>query len=97
MQYQVTLFTTTGKYKPVSCIIDTEETDKQKLVKLGTEKICRKRYWNKADLMRYGYLKAKVREYDKEKIEEQNKIRYEQIKEEKYATGEWKKPKSKEE
>lgn len=95
MQYQITLFTTTGKYKPVSCIVETEEADKKKLVKLGTEKICRKRYWTKADLVNYGYLKARVREYDKEKIEAQNKENYEKLKEEKYLSGEWKRPKEK--
>ena len=95
MQYQITLFTTTGKYKPVSCIVETEETDRKKLVKLGTEKICRKRYWTKADLVSYGYLKAKIREYDKEKIEAQSKENYEKLKEEKYLSGEWKRPKEK--
>ena len=33
---------------------------------------------------------------DKEKIERENVARYEALKEEKYASGEWKKPKSKE-
>ena len=49
-----------------------------------------------ADLARYGYTKGKIREYDKEKIEQENAARYEALKEEKYASGEWKRPKSKE-
>ena len=102
-QYQVTLICTTGKYRPVSCIITNEqEVDidlsafdfgKNEFAKQGIKKICAKHYWNGADLKRYGYTKVKVRAYDKEKIEAENKARYERIKEEKYASGEWKRPK----
>jgi hypothetical protein len=95
-QYQVTLNSITGKYKPVSCIITTElnlEENKKEIINLGVQKICQKRYWTQRSLKTYGYLKAKVREYDKEKIAEENAARYEKIKEEKYAKGEWKKPK----
>ena len=98
-QYQVTLTTTTGKYKPVSCIITTNltlEKNKKEIIAKGVQKICQKRYWTQRDLKVYGYLKAKVREYDKEKIEQENKERYEKLKEEKYACGEWKAPRKKE-
>lgn len=97
--YQVTLTSTTGKYRPVSCIIKAEgvdltnPTDLRILVNKGTQKIALQRMWGKADLVKYGYTKAKIREYDKEKIEKQNKEKYEKIKEEKYASGEWKRPK----
>lgn len=100
-QYQVTLMSNGNKYRPVSAIVSVEAIDladkaqRQTIVKRGTEKICAQRYWGKTDLLRYGYLKAKVREYDKEKIEQENKERYERIKEEKYSTGEWKRPKNK--
>lgn len=94
-QYQVTLTTTTGKYKPVSCIITTElnlEHNKKDIITLGVKKICQKRYWTQRDLSTYGYLKAKVREYDKAKIEQENKNKYEQYKEHMYSTGQWKRP-----
>lgn len=95
-QYQVTLNTIDGKYKPVSCIITTEltlEDNKKEIINKGVVKICQKRYWTQRDLKKYGYLKAKVRVYDKEKIEQENKERYEQLKEQKYASGEWQRPK----
>lgn len=95
-QYQVTLLAQNGKYKPVSTIVTMEETaDKKAILAEGTKKICLKRYWSKADLIRYTYTRGKVREYDKEKIEKENAERYERIKEEKYASGEWKRPKGK--
>lgn len=102
-EFQVTMISTTGKYKPVSCIIkaDTKKilTDKtfvKDIQQKGIIKICQKRLWTKADLKKYGYTKVKVRVYDKEKIEQENKERYERIKEEKYASGEWIRPKGKE-
>ena len=96
-QYQVTLICENGKYKPVSTIVTMEETtDKKAIMREGQKKIMIKRYWSMADLTRYGYTKGKIREYDKEKIEQENAARYEALKEEKYASGEWKRPKSKE-
>lgn len=38
-------------------------------------------------------MKSKMREYDKEKIKAENEARYTKIKEQKYASGEWKRPK----
>lgn len=96
-QYQVTLICENGKYKPVSTIVTMEETaDRRAIMREGQKKIMIKRYWSMADLTRYGYTKGKIREYDKEKIERENAARYEALKEEKYASGEWKRPKSKE-
>ena len=73
-KYQVTLFCTTGVYKPVACIVNNEQvnnvdlsTDKQekkKLQKVGVKKICEKRYWQLADLARYGYTRYKIRAVD---------------------------------
>jgi len=100
-EYQVTLICESGKYKPVSCIIKSEEVDladkvaKRTLVRQGTQKICVKRYWSSADLKRYDYTRAKVREYDKEKIAAEARAKYDAIKEAKYASGEWKRPKGK--
>lgn len=94
MEYQVTLFCKSKKYKPVSTIIKAEAaTPTATLLKLGAEKICRLHNWTTKDLARCEYTSGKVREYDKEKIEAENKARYEKIKEEKYASGEWKRPK----
>lgn len=100
-EYQVTMFCSTGTYRPASCIIKSEEIDltdkvaKKKLVNQGVQKICAKRYWTSRDLQKYNYTKAKIREYDKEAIAKENAARYEAIKEAHYADGSWKKPKSK--
>ena len=103
-EYQITLTSTSGKYKPVSCIVkrDSKEVLEKgrdvfikELQQQGIIKICQKRLWNNSDLKRYGYTKVKVREYDKEKIAKENAERYEKIKEEKYASGEWKRPTAK--
>lgn len=95
-QYQVTLMCNNGKYKPVSTIVSLEETsDKKAIMREGQRKIMIQRYWTMADLKKYGYTSGKVREYDREKIERENAERYARIKEEKYASGEWQRPKSK--
>ena len=101
-EYQVTLISTTGKYKPVSCIIKRDSKEVLEIgrtafigqiQKQGIIKICQKRLWNNSDLKKYGYTKVKVREYDKEKIAKENAEKYEKLKEEKYASGEWQRPK----
>ena len=75
-QYQVTLICENGKYKPVSTIVTMEETtDRRAIMREGQKKIMIKRYWSMADLTRYGYTKGKIREYDKEKIEQENAAR----------------------
>lgn len=93
-KYQVTILCSTGKYKPVSTIINVAETDDRMTIqKKGIQKICLTKRWDGKDLARYGYTKVKIRVYDKEKIEAENKARYEALKEAKYASGEWKRPK----
>ena len=104
-QYQVTLLCADNKYRPVSAIVNFEQTTDADLTidptkgkeirQKGIVKICQKRYWSKADLLKYNYTKCKVRVYDKDKIAEENAERYERIKEEKYNSGEWKRPKGK--
>lgn len=80
-RYQVTMYCTTGEYRPISCIIkrDEEEIDrlgkqgfKEKLKRDGVQKICALRCWDKADLVRYHYTRVKIREYDK--IEEEGRV-----------------------
>lgn len=105
-QYQVTLKSTTGKYKPISCIITKEQKEdvnlllikeeKTQIINAGVIKICGQRYWGKRDIIEQGFTIATTRVYDKEKIAKENKERYEQIKEAKYQSGEWQRPKGKE-
>ena len=104
-QYQVTLICKTGAYKPVSCIIEVEQKQgidltkdtvmKKGIIERGVNKICASRFWTAKDLQKYGYLSAKIRLYDKLAIEKQKKENYEKLKEQKYASGEWKRPKNK--
>lgn len=94
-EYQVTLIDKNNHFRPVSTIVKVEgEFVKQDVINRGIQKICNQRYWTKKELM--SYQQVKIRPYDKEKIEAENKARYEAIKEAKYASGEWKRPKSKE-
>lgn len=104
-QYQVTLICKTGAYKPVSCIIEVEqikgidltknETMRKEIIDRGVKKICASRYWTAKDLQKYGFISAKTRLYDRLAIEKQKKENYEKLKEQKYASGEWKRPKNK--
>lgn len=103
--YQVTLLSKSGKYRPISCIVkitQTEDKDlttdvkaKKEIINKGISKICFKRGWGKLELKTYEYLTVKVRLYEAEKIKAEEKAQYEKIKEEKYRTGEWKRPKKK--
>lgn len=104
-QYQVTLICKTGAYKPVSCIVEVEqmkgidltknETMRKGIIERGVKKICASRYWTIKDLQKYGFISAKARLYDRLAIEKQKKENYEKLKEQKYASGEWKRPKNK--
>lgn len=97
--YQVTIFDINGKYKPVSTLVKKQEpvnlkdlSECKKLYIEGATKICQQRLWKSSDLLGAGYKRYKIRVYDKAKIEAENKARYEKIKEEKYASGEWTRP-----
>ena len=73
-KYQVTLFCTTGAYRPVACIVNNEQADntdlsmdkieRKKMQKAGVKKICEKRYWQLSDLSKYGYTRYKIRAVD---------------------------------
>ena len=100
MKMQVTIKSTTGKYKPVSAIVEVPNLmefvlNKKEYQNRGILKICQKRFWTATDLKRYGYTRVTTREYNPEEIVIENAKRYEKIKEEKYASGEWKRPKNK--
>ena len=102
-QYQVTITCSDGKYKPVSTIVTIEQDEdvdlcgnpnKKKEIQLkGITNICQKKYWTTSDLKKYHYTRVKIRAYDKARIDAENAARYEKIKEEKYNSGEWKRPK----
>lgn len=98
MEYQVTLFCNTGKYRPMSTIVRVKEEittpeAKKALIEKGAQKICYQHGLSGKDLKKDGYIYGKVRVYDKEKLDKEAKERYNKIKEEKYASGEWKRPK----
>lgn len=75
VNYQVTLFCTTGQYRPVASIVSYEQEDtsvdlskdKEKrtpIIQKGIEKICAKRYWKGTVLKKYGYTKCKIRKVE---------------------------------
>lgn len=87
IQIQMTLFSTTGKYKPISTIMDVNSVrdfnqNRSSYKRKALERICARRYWGTDDLNRYGYTDWKYRIYDKEKIEKERVERYSQIKKE---------------
>ena len=65
---QITLFDVTGKYKPVSTLIEVEsvawykEHEKECRQK-AIQKICLQRNWTGKELLKLGYKKIKVRNY----------------------------------
>lgn len=104
MEYQVTLICASNKYRPVSAIVKASDKesfdlnnreDKKEIIKRGIQKICIARSWGSRELKLYEYTKSKVRVYDKVKIEQENKERYERIKEQHYQDGTWKRPNKK--
>ena len=79
MKVQVTIFTKNGKYKPMSTVFTVAdgfdiETYKQQLMQRGLREIAIKRGLTTEQLRAYGFNYAKVREYDKAKIEKEKFI-----------------------
>lgn len=70
-KYQVTIICETKAYRPISCIINNEQTDqtdwtlnkeqKKELQHKGIIKICNKKYWTVRDLKKYNYTRCKIR------------------------------------
>ena len=84
---QCTLFSTTGKYKPMSTIVKVESVayynaHKSEIQTRAIQKICAQRNTEWWCLKRDGFTRMKVRVYDKEKIDAENAARYERIKKE---------------
>ena len=101
IEYQVTLTCVDNTYKPVSAIVKREQksktmnllnfpAEKQKIIDEGIAKICGQRGWTTAELKEFGYVNGRARKYDREKVKAENAARYEEIKREKFASGEWK-------
>lgn len=87
IQIQLTLYSDSGKYRPMSTIVDVESvayynTHKQEIQQKAIQRISVQRKMDIWAMKKYGYTKLKARVYDKEKIEQENKERYERIKEE---------------
>ena len=103
--YQVTLLCADGRYRAASCLVSveqnagidlTQDAKRRAEIKLtGIKKICCSKGWTKQDLTKYNYTRVKVRLYNKAEIEAEKAAKYNAIKEEKYSTGEWKRPKEK--
>ena len=84
---QFTLFSTTGKYKPMSTLIEVPSikeynNNPEEYKKKSIRKMCIQSKPAGYYLKKYGYTQIKVRVYDKAKIEQENAARYEQIKKE---------------
>ena len=84
---QCTLFSVTNKYRPISTLLEIESvayynTHKQEIQQRAIDKIVAQRKTERWCLKRDGYIRMKVRVYDKEKIEKETRERYEKIKKE---------------
>lgn len=70
-KYQVTIYNPDGHYKPISCIVNNEQSDntnwildktkRKEIQRKGIIKIAQKRYWTAKDLKKYNYTKCKMR------------------------------------
>lgn len=65
---QITLFDVTGKYKPISTLIEVESIDYYKehskeVKQKAIQKICNQRLLSGKELVKLGYTKIKVRNY----------------------------------
>ena len=76
MKIQFTVYSTTGKYKPISTVVEVptiEELSKPDKLrywkKRALSRIVAQRYKSGADLLAHGYTTMKFRIYDKEERE----------------------------
>ena len=87
IQIQLTLYSESGKYRPMSTIVEVESiayynAHKQEILNRAIQRISVQRKMDIWAMKKYGYTKLKARVYDREKIEQENKERYERIKKE---------------
>ena len=78
MKLQITLFTTNGKYRPISTLINVESMEdynehKRKYQEKAILNICHNRRITWRELQDDNYTKIKVREYDRDKTSLQAK------------------------
>lgn len=76
MKIQMTLFCTTGKYKPISTLVEAESLEEfkanfAKYKKKALSNICAQRYKDGKNLLDSGYTQMKWRIYDKEERKKQ--------------------------
>lgn len=81
MKIQVTLFHNEGKYRPMSTLIEVEsmqeyEQHKAEQQKRALMNIAHQRHTTPNDLIKQGFTKVKVREYNIEKIKEQQEFKH---------------------
>ena len=86
IQIQITIMSDKG-YRPLSTLIEVNNAqeyinNKVKYQQDAILKICANRHMTIGDLRKYGYAQIKAREYNKEKIAQENAERYERIKKE---------------
>ena len=84
VEVQISLFSSKG-YRPMSTILTVPNAadyneHKEEYKKLAVVKMCQQRKMSTYDLRKYGYNEIRVRPYDKAKIDQENKERYEKIK-----------------
>ena len=81
MDLQITFFHNEGKYRPISTIVkdvgsfEDYEKDKARFQLKALLQVAKQRSTTPKDLMKQGYTKVKAREYDKKKIEGEQKIK----------------------
>lgn len=79
LKMQVTLFDKNKVYRPLSTLIevdDVETANQKELINKAYQQIASKKYMTSTELFEQGYQKAKIREYDAEKIKQENMIKY---------------------
>ena len=78
---QITFFHNENKYKPISTIIKVEsleeyKKDKRKQQIRALENIAHYRKTTPRDLVKQGFTQIKVREYNKQQIQEQKELQH---------------------
>lgn len=79
LKIQITIFDKNQKFKPLSTLIevdDFEKENKKELINKAYQKIASKKYTTSSALFNQGYQKVKMREYDEQKIKQENMIKY---------------------
>ena len=78
LKMQITLFDKTGKYKPISTVIEVQDAQDYKARKKeynlkAVKKMAARRYLTIKELQKQGYTQLKAREYTTEQLEKDRK------------------------